>query len=142
MFNWLRKLLGPSKQEVDAMKDLLKRYEERLTEQTEQKTALEEQCTVLRTQLDEHTAKRNSTDPWVEIRAADFNELKGIHIELDWNDAFIQHLKDNGIKGRDEETIVQKWLALLYQDLITKLEHVSVDNTDRNVIRDFDIDSM
>lgn len=74
--------------------------------------------------------KYESTEPWVEIRSAEFNENRGIRIELDWNDAFVNHLKESGIKGSNEEEIVQKWLAFLYQDLIEKLESKSIDRKD------------
>jgi len=83
-------------------------------------------------------AKRDGTEPWIEIKSADYSEIKGINIELDWNEAFIQYLKDNGMKGRDEEAIVQKWLAYLYQDLIERLEQKVVDNSDKPRVNDFE----
>lgn len=83
-------------------------------------------------------AKREGTEPWVEIKSADYSEVKGINIELDWNEAFIQYLKDNGIKGKDEDTIVQKWLAFLYQDLIERLEQKVIDSSDKPRVNDFE----
>lgn len=83
-------------------------------------------------------AKRNGTEPWVEIRSADYSEVKGVQIELDWNEAFIQYLKDSGMTGNDDETLVQKWLALLNHDLIGRLEQVSINKSDRKIINDFE----
>lgn len=83
-------------------------------------------------------AKRNGTEPWVEIRSADYSEVKGVQIELDWNEAFIQYLKDSGMTGNDDETLVQKWLALLNHDLIGRLEQVSINKSDRKTINDFE----
>lgn len=83
-------------------------------------------------------AKRNGSEPWVEIRSADYSDVKGVQIELDWNDAFIQYLKDSGMSGSDDETLVQKWLALLNHDLIGRLEQVSINKSDRKTINDFE----
>lgn len=83
-------------------------------------------------------AKRNGTEPWIEIKSADFDPVRGIHIELDWNVAFVQYLKDSGIKARDDETIVQKWLAFLYEDLIGRLEQKVIDNSDKPRVNDFE----
>lgn len=92
-----------------------------------------------RAQDEADRAKREGKDPWVEIKSADYSEVKGIQIELDWNEAFIQYLKDNGMKGRDDETIVQKWLAFLYQDLIERLENIANQQADaRRRVNDSD----
>ncbi len=74
--------------------------------------------------------KQNSTEPWVEIKGERVDPVRGISLELDWNPAFIEYLKDNGITGADEDLIVQKWLSLLYGDLIEKFEERVIDNRD------------
>lgn len=102
------------------------------------KAMLTQEIQMYRKRDEEDEARRNGTTPWVEIKSADFDAVKGIHIELDWNDAFIQYLKDNGIKARDEDTAVQKWLAFLYQDLIERLEQRVVDNSDKPRVNDFE----
>ena len=78
----------------------------------------------------EDDEKRNSDVPWVEIKSDSYDKNKGIQIALDWNDAFISYLIENSISGKDDDTIVQKWLALLYHDLLNKLEQQSIDNSD------------
>lgn len=82
----------------------------------------------------EEEAKRNGTDPWVEIRSAHTDPVKGIQIELDWNEAFVQYLRDNGINGQDDETVVQKWLAFLYEDLMTRMETDIINTTDHGTV--------
>jgi hypothetical protein len=104
----------------------------------EQLTQAKEEVGIYRAQEEADRAKREGTEPWVEIKSADYSETKGIHIELDWNEAFIQYLKDNGIKGKDEELTVQKWLAFLYQDLIDRLEQKAIDKSDKPRVNDFE----
>lgn len=100
--------------------------------------ASESQVNMFRAKDEADRAKREGKEPWVEIKSADYSDVRGIHIELDWNEAFIQYLKDNGITGRDEETAVQKWLAFLYQDLINRLEQKVVDKSDKPHVNDFE----
>ena len=82
----------------------------------------------------EEEAKRNGTNPWVEIRSAHTDPVKGIQIELDWNEAFVQYLRDNGINGQDDETIVQRWLAFLYEDLMTRMEIDIINTTEHGTV--------
>ena len=50
-------------------------------------------------------------EPYVEIKSSDYDPEKGIRLELDWNEPFIDALKQNGFTGIDEDQLVQKWLA-------------------------------
>lgn len=93
---------------------------------------------VIRSKEEADLARRNGAEPWVEIKSADFNEVKGIQIELDWNEAFVQYLKDNGVKARTDDQIVQKWLATLYADMVEKLESKIIDDSDKPRINDFE----
>lgn len=83
--------------------------------------------------------KYDSKEPWVEIKSADPTNVKGIRIDLDWNDAFVEHLKTNGITGKSDEEIVQKWLAHLYQDLINNMEEVIVDQRSNKTHSDYEL---
>jgi hypothetical protein len=65
--------------------------------------------------------EKNSKNPWVEIVGEQIDPDKGIKIELDWNEAFVTHLKKNGYTGTTEEAIVQKWIAHLYQHLLERM---------------------
>lgn len=102
----------------------------------EAKIELGEELEKTQTQLREYQEKeqeendrRSSAVPWVEIKSANFNETTGIQIELDWNDAFVSYLRDNGITGATEELIVQKWLAFLYDDLVVRIEEASTKDS-------------
>lgn len=57
-------------------------------------------------------------EPRVELKSAGFDAKKGMRIELDWNDEFVEHLKQNGFTGVNDEAIVQKWIGYLYAELL------------------------
>lgn len=101
--------LDQTKQQLDDKSQLLQQYQQKEAELLQLK---------------------NGTEPWVEIKAADFSTTKGIGLNLDWNDGFIKYLQDNGITGDDDEQIVQKWLLLLYRQIAEDIEAQSVDATD------------
>lgn len=70
----------------------------------------------------------NSAEPWVEIVGDTIDPVKGISIQMDWNEAFIEYLQDQGFHGIDEDEIVQKWLAMLHADLSNKLNNNIMDS--------------
>lgn len=112
--------------------------EKEVTQQFEAKLKeANEELVMLREQHKDYEEKRNSPIPWVEVIGESIDPIKGIEIKLDWNDAFIQYLKDNGISGKDEDVAIQKWLAMLYQDLIEKFDQKIIDNSDTNTISDY-----
>lgn len=89
---------------------------------------------------EEDKQRQNSKEPWVEIKSAD-NTIgedgsNSIKIDLDWNDAFIEYLKSNGITGPNDDTIVQKWLSLLYQDIALQLEQRAIRDTSEGTVND------
>lgn len=62
-----------------------------------------------------------SPEPWVDILM--WTETPtGVKYELDWNDAFIKHLENNGVKGVDEDQTVQKWVAILLRSSVDDME--------------------
>lgn len=109
-----------------------------LAEQSEELAETSESLGVMRSQAAADDARRNGKEPWVEIKSAEFNEVKGIQIELDWNEAFVQYLKENGVKARNDDQIVQKWLMMLYADLIEKFETQIVEDSDKPRVNDFE----
>jgi hypothetical protein len=125
MINWLKKLLG-----VAELQTNLKELRDKQVNLEAERDELQEQVDIFRQQEEKDKKKYDSPDPWVEIRSADFNETRGTRIELDWNDAFIQQLKESGIRATNDEEYVQKWLAFLYQNLIEKLETKVIDIKD------------
>ena len=124
--------------ELDArfasLEEKLNEKEHDLSVVEHQLNAAETELGMFRKQAEEDEARRNGTEPWVEIRSAVVDPVKGIQIELDWNPAFVQYLKDNGMTGQDEETVVQKWLAFLYEDLVNRLEEHVINNTDHGTV--------
>lgn len=67
---------------------------------------------------EEKTAQlKASSEPWVVVKGMVEDPKEGVKIELDWNDAFIEYLKQNGITGVDEDTIIQKYITLMMQDV-------------------------
>lgn len=134
-----KKPVGPT------IEERLSSLETKLQQELEEKQHLEEQKQQLETELEtasselvvlreiakEHEDKKNSPEPWVEVIGESIDPVRGIQIKLDWNDAFIQYLKENGITGKDEDTAIQKWLALLYHDLVNNLEQRIIDNSDK-----------
>ncbi len=65
--------------------------------------------------------KSRHIEPHVQIISTAFDPRKGIKIELDWNEEFVEYLKKNGYTGSSDESIVQKWLGQLYGQLITDI---------------------
>ena len=62
-----------------------------------------------------------SKDPWVEIQGW-ASTPEGVRAELDWNDAFADYLKQQGVKGADDQQIVQQWITLLLRDMADQME--------------------
>ena len=70
---------------------------------------------------------KESDDPWVEIEG--WVETKeGVRAELEWNDAFVSYLRNQGITGTDDEQVVQKWVTLLLYDMAGQIENQVNEN--------------
>jgi flagellar biosynthesis GTPase FlhF len=108
--------------------------EQELQQRLEQAEA---EAAVLREQAVADQSKRDSTEPWVEIKSAEHHPVRGLEIKLDWNEAFVQYLKDEGMTARDDETLVQKWLANMYQHVVERLEQKVIDKSDQPRVNDF-----
>lgn len=65
--------------------------------------------------------EKSSNTPWIEIKGEAIDPDKGIRLSLDWNTAFITYLKQNGINGTDEDQIIQKYITLLYQEIMEQM---------------------
>jgi hypothetical protein len=60
---------------------------------------------------------KNSSDPWMELIAISIDKHGEIRIELEWNDAFIKELRKNGFTGPDDNTIMQRYVAVLAKNV-------------------------
>ena len=63
---------------------------------------------------------KESSEPWVDIQGW-VETSEGVNVELEWNDAFVQHLRGNGVTGADEEQVVQQWVTLLLRDMADRM---------------------
>ena len=60
-------------------------------------------------------AKRKSEEPWVKVldmNVSPDNPRNGF-FELDWNDEFVNNLKQHGYLGQTDEEIVDRWFQTL-----------------------------
>lgn len=62
-----------------------------------------------------------SKEPWVDVEGI-ISDGHGVGIELDWNDAFIDHLRAEGLTGTDEDQIIQKYVTLLLRDMADQID--------------------
>lgn len=71
---------------------------------------------------EEYVEKMKESDqPWVEVIGISEDD-KGVKVELEWNDAFVDYLRENGISGTDEEQVIQRWVTLLLRDMADQME--------------------
>ena len=79
---------------------------------------------------DEYVAKMKASDePWVDIQGWVQTE-QGVRVELDWNDAMVKYLRDNGVSGTNDEQVVQKWVTLLMHDMAGQMEDEAPETSD------------
>lgn len=55
------------------------------------------------------------------IKAMSYDDETGkIKIDMDWDDEFVNYLKRNGFNGATDESIVHKYVATLYQNMLSR----------------------
>lgn len=54
-----------------------------------------------------------SDEPFVEIISESVTEDGGVNLRLDWNQAFIKHLRDGGMQGATDELLIDNWISSL-----------------------------
>lgn len=64
---------------------------------------------------------KKSNEPWVDVTGWTETD-KGVKAELEWNDAFVDYLRANGITGADDDQVVQKWVTVLLRDMADEME--------------------
>ena len=73
--------------------------------------------------------KHNNIEPWFTIVAEGLDPIRGIQTTMDWNDAFLQYLKDSGFADKDEFIKKKKWILILHEDTISKIEERIIENS-------------
>lgn len=76
-------------------------------------------------------------EPYIHIINIDYNVKDGIHaIEFDWNDYFIDELKENGYTGKTDEDLIDQWFVALSTLVASESDSVIVtDPEDLRKIR-------
>jgi len=65
-------------------------------------------ATVTKTERESYIAEQEATeDPWATFEVRGFEDDGRIKVEFNWNDAFIQKIKDLGFQAETEEDSVQ-----------------------------------
>lgn len=114
MFGWKNKeqlkkeLLAEIREDEDRRRKEIAEAEEKAREEERVRLAAEEKA-----RLEEAEKMKASEEPWVEIKGIVEDPEKGIKIELDWNDAFVKHLRASGYKGADDDSVIQRYVAVL-----------------------------
>lgn len=80
---------------------------------------------------------KKSSEPWVDVLMW-VETPTGVKYQLDWNDAFIKHLENNGIQGTDEDQTVQKWVALLLRSSADNMDSKLADESSEKLESNFE----
>lgn len=123
-----------NKKRVQELLNELQRMGEALADERHKVANLEQQVADYKAK--ELAAKRDDTIPWVQINSDGYDEVKGVKVAMDWNDAFIDYIEKLNIKGPTDEAAVQRWLALVNLHLIEQLESDAIENDPRGTVRD------
>ena len=99
---------------VEMMAEIKKELMADLASDHEQKLALaQEERERNAKNREAYVAKmKNSSEPWVDWVSA-ISDENGVGMELDWNDAYVDFLRANGVTGADDDTVVHKYVTLL-----------------------------
>lgn len=62
-----------------------------------------------------------SPDPWVDI-VGWVKDSNGVRTELEWNDAFVDYLRSEGVTGVDDDNVVHKWVAIMMHDMANRMD--------------------
>lgn len=73
---------------------------------------------------------KDSKDPWVVIRGEAIDPVRGLKLDLDWNAAFINHLRVQGVKGTSDEDVVAFWLTMIHQQLLGAEDGMTFDESE------------
>ena len=98
----------------EMMAEIKKELLAELASEHEQKLALaQEERARVTMERDKYVKKmKNSSEPWVDW-VSSVSDENGVGMELDWNDAYVDFLRANGVTGADDDAVVHKYVTLL-----------------------------
>ena len=64
-----------------------------------------------------HYMRKISRTPWFELISMGIDHDGFVKVEMDWNNAFIKQLRENGYDGYDEQDVIQKYIITLLQNV-------------------------
>lgn len=59
--------------------------------------------------------------PYISIIGDTIHPEHGIELALNWTDDFVKYLKESGYSGTTDELVIQKYLVVLYSDMIERI---------------------
>lgn len=82
------------------------------------------------------TNPKESKEPWVNVVSTKFDESdpRQGFMELEWNAAFIQFLKENGYTGKTDEDLVDKWFTDLCKNIGAQMDEETKFVADADVL--------
>ena len=120
----------------DLIAEVKKQVTAEIMDELKEKKALEEKERQIRQEQEDIermkyvAMMKESDEPWVDFVGNVRDMKEGQRLEMDWNDAFIQYLRDNGIDGADDEQVVQKYISLLLRDMTDQFEERYAKDSD------------
>jgi hypothetical protein len=79
---------------------------------------------------------KESKEPWVNVVNTDFDESnpRQGYMELEWNTAFVDFLKQHGYKGKNDEEIVDKWFTELCKNIGAQMDEEAKFVADADIL--------
>lgn len=82
------------------------------------------------------TNPKESNEPWVNVVNTNFDEgnpNQGF-MELEWNSAFINFLRQHGYTGKNDDEIVDKWFTELCKNIGAQMDEENKFVADSDVL--------
>ena len=82
------------------------------------------------TKLSEKEQATKDGKPWVKVldTNVDQENPKYGYFELDWNQHFVENLKEHGFSGNTDEEVVDHWFSVLCNTIADEATPLSSDN--------------
>lgn len=114
---------------ITALEEAVAKLTERVSHQEDMVVSLQNQLEFLKNEVAEtgtRAVAAQSEVPDMVLRSSGISDEGEIYLELDWNPAFVSHLKANGYTGPEDE-IVTKYIGTLINRLAPQRPDI-IDN--------------